>query len=78
MATGLVAQRHRAAERVNRISVNLDKSTGYMLGNLNATPASVSVRRGRDSSIGTLGKLDSTVKYRDSSITRGGGGNTAR
>ena len=33
MATGLVAStRSRANERVNRISVNLDRSSGYLLG----------------------------------------------
>ena len=69
MATGLVATRSRASERVNRVSMNLDRSSGYLLGNLNATPTSATLRRGRDNSIGTLG---SGVRYRDSSLTRGG------
>ena len=70
--------RSRAAERVNRISVNLDKSSGYLLGNnLNATPSSAALRRNRDGSIGTLGRanlnLDSgTVRFRDSSLNRAG------
>jgi len=74
MATGLVATRSRVTERVNRVSMNLDRSSGYLLGNLNATPTSATLRRTRDSSIGTLGRsnIDSGVRYRDSSITRGG------
>ena len=74
MATGLVATRLRVTERVNRVSMNLDRSSGYLLGNLNATPTSATLRRTRDSSIGTLGRsnIDSGVRYRDSSITRGG------
>merc|ERR1712004_656124 len=45
-----------------------------MGGNLNATPTSATLRRTRDSSIGTLGRsnIDSGVRYRDSSMTRGG------
>lgn len=74
MATGLVATRSRVTERVNRVSMNLDRSSGYLLGNLNATPTSATLRRTRDSSIGTLGRsnIDSGVRYRDSSLTRGG------
>ena len=73
MATGIVATRSRVNERVNRVSVNLDRSSGYLLGNINATPTSVTLRRGRDSSIGTMGRANlDTVKYRDSSLTRGG------
>ena len=69
MATGLVATRARVTERVNRVSVNLDRSSGYMLSGLNATPTSASIRRARDSSVGTLGRANYT---RDSSLTRGG------
>ena len=80
---GLVASRSRAAERVNRVSTNMDRSTGYLLGNLNVTPSSTG-RRGRDSSIGTLGRSNyestlnrstyesTSVRYRESSLTRGG------
>ena len=70
MATGLVASRSRAAARVDRISTNMDRSTGYLLSNLNATPNS---RATRDSSIGAMGRSNyESVRYRDSSLTRGG------
>jgi len=73
-----VASRSRANERVNRISVNLDRSSGYLLGNIpNAVPTSASLRRTRESSLGALGRsnLDSgtsSVRMRESSLTRGG------
>merc|ERR1712109_97065 len=79
MATGLVAStRSRATERVNRISVNLDRSSGYLLGNnLNALPTSATLRRTRESSLGALGRSNydsgsSSVRIRESSLTRGG------
>jgi len=75
MATGLVATRSRVNERVNRVSTNLDRSSGYLLGQINATPTSANIRRNRDSSVGAMGRanLDGAgVRYRDSSLTRGG------
>merc|ERR1711935_1320349 len=59
-------------------SVNLDRSSGYLLGNIsNAVPASSSLRRARESSLGAMGRsnYDSgtlTVRMRESSLTRGG------
>merc|ERR1711974_242083 len=54
----------------------MDRSSGYLLGNINATPASASLRRARDSSVGAMGRANldttSTTRYRDSSLNRGG------
>jgi len=74
----LVAPRARAAARVNRISVDLDRSSGYLLGSMsNVLPSSSSVRRARESSLTSLGRVTSdtttsSVRMRDSSLTRGG------
>jgi len=74
----LVAPRSRAAARVNRISVDLDRSSGYLLGSMsNVLPSSSSVRRARESSLTSLGRVTSdtttsSVRMRDSSLTRGG------
>jgi len=75
----LVAPRSRAAARVNRISVDLDRSSGYLLGNIsNAVPTSTSIRRARDSSLTSVGRISSTdtttssIRIRESSLTRGG------
>jgi len=75
----LVAPRSRAAARVNRISVDLDRSSGYLLGSLpnNVLPSSSAIRRARESSLTSLGRVTSdtttsSVRMRDSSLTRGG------
>merc|ERR1712008_132472 len=69
----------RAAARVNRISVDLDRSSGYLLGSLssNVLPSASSVRRARESSLTSLCRVTSdtttsSVRMRDSSLTRGG------
>jgi len=71
MATGLAIQRSRAEQRLRNVSTAMDRASGYTLGNINATPASVTLRRGRDGSISTLGR---TPSLREASLTRGGGG----
>jgi len=78
----LVAPRSRAAARVNRISADLDRSSGYLLGSLssNVLPSSSSIRRARESSLTsehirsrvTSDTTTSSVRMRDSSLTRGG------
>ena len=76
MATGLAIQRSRAEQRLRNVSTAMDRASGYTLGNINATPAAVTLRRGRDHSTGgTLGStLGRTPSLREASLTRGGGG----
>ena len=72
MATGLVATRSRATARLNSVSTAMDRSSGYILGGINATPTSASIRRGRDNSIGTLGRSNLETRLRDTSLSRNG------
>merc|ERR1712226_1135786 len=77
MATGLAIQRSRAEQRLRNVSTAMDRASGYTLGNINATPAAVTLRRGRDHSLGGTGTgstLGRTPSLRESSLTRGGRG----
>jgi len=74
MATGLAIQRSRAEQRLRNVSTAMDRASGYTLGNINATPAAVTLRRGRDHSIGSSSTLGRTPSLREASLTRGGGG----
>ena len=78
MATGLAIQRSRAEQRLRNVSTAMDRASGYTLGNINATPAAVTLRRGRDHSIGSSSTLGRTPSLREASLTRGGGGGGAR
>ena len=44
MATGLAIQRSRAEQRLRNVSTAMDRASGYTLGNINATPAAVTLR----------------------------------
>ena len=67
-------QRSRAEQRLRNVSTAMDRASGYTLGNINATPAAVTLRRGRDHSIGSSSTLGRTPSLREASLTRGGGG----
>lgn len=74
-----VVARSRATQRIGRINHDLDRSSGYILGNIKDT-SHVTMRRHRDSSAGTMGRpnLDlscgmlNTMNFRirDSSLPR--------
>jgi len=75
MATGLVATRSRVENRLKNVSQQMDRASGYILGNINATPTSATVRRAMDASISVGGRSNYA---RDGSLTRGGSGRENR
>merc|ERR1712018_505928 len=75
MATGLVATRSRVENRLKNVSQQMDRASGYILGNINATPTSTNVRRAMDASISVGGRSNYA---RDGSLTRNGSGRENR